>query len=127
MRTERASLLNGILARVAAGTAAALGVLLLLGGVGLLIAVLTTRQGVWEVVTAAAQILAGGINLRMTRSIWRRELRGIATSTAATIALSVCLTLTSSSSELIVVLQTYLLVLLAFAYRERSALVQMAA
>jgi hypothetical protein len=127
MRILKAFLRNGILARVAVGTAAALGILLLLGGVGLLIAVLTTRQGVWPFVTAAAQILVGGINLSMTRSIWRHELRGVAVSTAATIAFSVYLVLTNTSGELIVVLQLYLLVLLAFVYRERTAFVHMAA
>src|SRR5688500_13270144 len=113
---------NSPLARVAAGTAAALGVLLLLADVALLIAVLTTREGRAPFLAAAAQILAGGINLTMIRSIWRHELHGIAICTATTIAVSVVLVLTTNSSELIVFLQLHLLLLCSSAYRERSAL-----
>jgi len=126
MRIVNAVLRDSFLARVAVGTAVVLGVLLLLSGGGLLFVVVTMRLGVWAFVTAAAQIVVGGINLRMTRSIARHELRGLAMSAAATIALSVYLALASNSTELIVVLQLYLLVLLAFLYRERSAFLHMA-
>jgi len=127
MRILNAFLQDGVLARVAAGMAAALGVLLLLGGFGLLIAVVTTRQGVGQLVTAAAQILAGGINIGVTRSIWRHKLQGLAISAATTIVFSVYLGLTNNSGELIVVLQLYLLVLLSFVYRQRAAFLDIAA
>ena len=103
-----------------------LGLLLLLCGIGLAVAVLTTRQETRQFITAEAQIAAGGVILVMTPAIWRQELRGIAVSAGSTIALSAYLVLTSYSSELIAVLQLYLLVLLAFAYRGPARSVQAA-
>lgn len=118
---------DGVFAWVVAATAAVLGCLLLLGGLGLLFAVLTTRQGVQTLVTAAAQILVGGINLWMIRSVFRHELRALALSATGTIVFSVFLSLSSSSSDLIAILQLYLLVLLAFIYRERAAFLHVTA
>lgn len=112
---------NLSLASIASGAAALLGLLLLVSGIGLTIAVLTTSQGMLQFMTALVLMLSGGVNLRVSRSIARRETKALTTSAAATISLTVYLVLTSNSSELVAVQQLYLLVLLALACRDRAA------
>lgn len=113
------SLRNISLAWIVAGTTATLGLLVLLSGIGLTVAILTTRQGLLQFVTAAALMLAGGANLSASRPIGRQKIRGVAISAAATISLTLFLVLTSNSSELIAIHQLYLFLLLGFAYRDR--------
>jgi hypothetical protein len=112
---------NLSLASITSGAAALLGLLLLVSGIGLTIAVLTTSQGVLQFMTALVLMLSGGVNLRVSRSIGRRETKAMTTSAAATISLTVYLVLTSNSSELVAVQQLYLLVLFALACRVRAA------
>ena len=109
------------LASIAAGTAALVGFLLLVSGVGLTIAVLTTPQGLRQVTTALVLMLSGGVNLWVSRSIGRRETKALTTSAATTIWLTVYLVLTGNSSELVAVQQLYLLWLFTLACRERAS------
>ncbi len=122
MQPHETSAGNNILAWVTVGAAATVGLFLLLTGLGLAFAVATTRQGVAQFVTAAALILSGGFILTMTRAISKRDIRGVAISAAAIISLTIYLVLTSNSNELVAINQLYLLLLLAFVYRDRARL-----
>ena len=82
-----------VLASITAGTAAVLGGLMLLGGMGLTMAVLSTRQPLQQFITAGVLMLSGAVNLSFSRSVRRQEGRALAISALATVALMLYLAL----------------------------------
>ena len=102
------------LAAVAGVTAALLGVLMVVGGVGLGLAVVSSPQPPLQTVTAVVLTLSGLVNLRFSRQVWRADRRGLLSSGAATATLVLYLSaVLRDFGEPLLAHSLYLLLLLA--------------
>jgi hypothetical protein len=109
-----------VLSKLTAGTAVALGLLMLAAGLGLGFALLTSAQPPLQLATAAVLLVTGAVNLASSRGLWKENRGALAASAAATAALVVYLAALSDFGELIIYHALYLILLAALAYQWRS-------
>jgi hypothetical protein len=109
-----------VLSKLTAGTAVALGLLMLAAGLGLGFALLTSAQPPLQLATAAVLLVTGAVNLASSRGLWKENRGALAASAAATAALVVYLAALSDFGELIIYHALYLTLLAALAYQWRS-------
>jgi hypothetical protein len=64
-----------VLPKVTAGTAVALGLLMLAAGLGLGFALLTSAQPPLQFATAAVLLVTGAVKLASNRGLWKENLR----------------------------------------------------
>ena len=112
--------LVGMLAKVTAGTAAALGLLMAAGGLGLGFALLTSVQPPLQYATAAVLLATGAVNLASSRGLWKENGGALAASAAATATLVAYLIAIGDLGELLFYHALYLLLLAAVAFQRRS-------
>jgi hypothetical protein len=109
-----------VLAKVTAGTAVALGLLMLAAGLGLGFALLTSAQPSLQFATAAVLLVTGAVNLASSRGLWNENRRPLAASLAATATLVAYLTALGDLGEVLFYHALYLPLLVALAYQRRS-------
>jgi hypothetical protein len=109
-----------VLPKVTAGTAVALGLLMLAAGLGLGFALLTSAQPPLQFATAAVLLVTGAVNLASSRGLWKENRRALAASAAATATLAAYLAALGDFGELLIYHALYLLLLAALAYQRRS-------
>jgi hypothetical protein len=109
-----------VLPKVTAGTAAALGLLMLTAGLGLGFALLTSAQPPLQFATAAVLLATGAINLASSRGLWKENRRALAASAAATATLLAYLTALGDLGEPLLLHALYMLLLAGLAYQRRS-------
>jgi hypothetical protein len=109
-----------VLRKVTAGTAVALGLLMLAAGLGLGFALLTSAQPPLQFATAAVLLVTGAVNLASSRGLWKENRRPLAASLAATATLVAYLTALGDLGEVLIYHALYLLLLVALAYQRRS-------
>ena len=117
--TDRRLDLARVLSVVAAGSAALLGGLMLIGGVGLAFAVATSTQPPLQFATAGMLIVTGAVNLWASRHL-RTDGRALAASAVATLTLIVYLGVIGDVGEPLLLHVVYLSMLAGLAYRRRS-------
>jgi hypothetical protein len=108
-----------VLAKVTAGTAVALGLLILAAGLGLGFALLTSAQLPLQFATAAVLLVTGAVNLASSRGLWKENRRALAAS-GATATLVAYLAALGDFGELLIYHALYLLLLAALACQRRS-------
>jgi hypothetical protein len=109
-----------LLSVVAAGSAMALGAVMLLGGLGLVFSIATSVQPPAEYVAAAILIGVGAINVRAGLQFWKRQLRGLFASAVATATLAAYLVAIGDLGEPFIFHMLYLVLLAALASSGRS-------
>jgi hypothetical protein len=109
-----------VLPKVTAGTAAALGLLMLTAGLGLGFALLTSAQPPLQFATAAVLLATGAINLASSRGLWKENRRALAASAAATATLLAYLTALGDLGEPLLLHALFMLLLAGLAYQRRS-------
>jgi hypothetical protein len=108
-----------VLPKVTAGTAVALGLLMLAAGLGLGFALLTSAQPPLQFATAAVLLVTGAVNLACSRGLWKENRGPLAASAAATATLVAYLTVLGDFGEPLLLHALYLLLLAALAYQRR--------
>jgi hypothetical protein len=109
-----------ILPSVTAGTAAALGLLMLAAGLGLGFALLTSAQPPLQFATAAVLLVTGAVNLASSRGLWKENRGALAASLAATATLVAYLTALGDLGEPLLLHALFMLLLAGLAYQRRS-------
>jgi hypothetical protein len=109
-----------VLPKVTAGTAVALGLLMLAAGLGLGFALLTSAQPPLQFATAAFLLVTGAVNLASSRGLWKENRGALAASLAATVTLVAYLTALGDLGEPLLLHALYMLLLAGLAYHRRS-------
>jgi hypothetical protein len=109
-----------VLPKVTAGTAVALGLLMLAAGLGLGFALLTSAQPPLQFATAAVLLVTGAVNLASSRGLWKENRGALAASLAATATLVAYLTVLGDFGEPLLLHALYMLLLAGLAYQRRS-------
>ena len=105
---------------VAAGSAALLGIWMLLGGLGLAFAIVTSSQAFLQVATAGILTLAGATNLWASRQLWKQKARALTASALATATLVAYLGVIGDVGEPLLLHALYLMLLGAIAFRAQA-------
>ena len=109
-----------VLSVVAAGSAAVLGGLMLVGGLGLALAISTSAQPPLQFATAAILIVTGAVNLWASPHLARQKGRPLTASAIATVTLLAYLGIIGDVGEPLLLHAVYLSLLAGLAYRGRS-------
>jgi hypothetical protein len=109
-----------VLSVVAAGSAALLGIWMLIGGLGLAFAIATSTQAPLQVTTAGILILTGAMNLWASLQLWKQKARALTASAVATGLLVAYLTVIGDLGEPLLLHALHLSLLAAIAYRTQA-------
>ena len=119
MSKQRADV-TALLSVVAAGCAVALGGVMLVGGLGLVLAISTSAQPPLQFVSAAILTGVGAVNVRAGLQLWNRRQRALVPSAVATAGLLAYVMVIGDLGEPFFLHLWYLALLAGLAYSGRS-------